>query len=462
MTGVFPALAAGGFTSLTVLQPTSGRFRFRLARDWDPDLDFGRFTHDFHRGLLPCAAPHVLGDAEARERLEQLGAGPNLDGLLRGMELGGHHAVRCESHARLELHVTTYLHSFRVGRNNGAHGLYAGGLRRHDLRTPEAEVFRDGLNLSRAMSYKNAAAGLPFGGCKLTAHCSDFPAETYGEAPSAERLERLGYLAWVIDSGNLVTGPDMGFAPELIDALRRHFTGHMVCGPGARLGHTGAPTARGVFRAMQAAAEFRWGEAGLRGRVIAIQGLGSVGSVLARFAHEAGAKLLVRDIDPRREQALLDALPGSERIASESFPHVPCDVLAPCAFGSLFDRSSIPRLECQLIYGGANNQLCATSPAEELELAEQLVARDILTQPDWTYTMGGVLLGFEEYLHPEPRLDRVERRIDEVCGEGTRSLLERSRASGRSPTAQAYADISPRIARAAAIDAAKEASRGLH
>ncbi|MCB9606715.1 MAG: Glu/Leu/Phe/Val dehydrogenase [Polyangiaceae bacterium] len=445
MSGLFSALAQGDFTSLLVLQPTPGQFRFRLAREWDACLDFGRFTHDFHRGLLPCAAPEVLGDGRARQRLEELGGAAGLAGLLTGMQQGGHRAVRLETHAKLAVHVTTYLHSFRVGRNNGAHGLYAGGLRRHAPSTGEAVVFQDGLNLSRAMSYKNAAAGLPFGGCKLTAHCEDFHPATFGDSPSAAELERLGYLAWVIDSGNLVTGPDMGFAPELIDALRRHFTGHMVCGPGARLGHTGAPTARGVFRAMQAAAEERWGSNGLRDRVVAIQGLGSVGSVLARFAHEAGARLRLGDIDAEREQALLEALPGSQRFDAHEFPYVKCDVLAPCAFGGLFDEASITRLECQLIYGGANNQLRASSPEAEVALAERLAARDILTQPDWTYTMGGVLTGFEEYLHPEPSIERVEQRIDLVCGQGTRELLQRARAAGRSPTAQAYVDISPRV-----------------
>ncbi|MGE0327355.1 MAG: Glu/Leu/Phe/Val dehydrogenase dimerization domain-containing protein [Polyangiaceae bacterium] len=445
MSGVFSALAAGDFTSLHVLQPAPGKFRFRLAKEWDAGLDFSRFTHDFHRGLLPCSAPHALGDAAARQRLEELGATSALAELLSGMERGGHRAVRCEAHAGLHLNVTTYLHSFRVGRNNGAHGLYAGGLRRHEPSTAEAVVFQDGLNLSRAMSYKNAAAELPFGGCKLTAHCDNFHAATYGESPSSEQLERLGYLAWVIDSGNLVTGPDMGFAPELIDALRQHFTGHMVCGPSARLGHTGGPTARGVFRALEAAAEERWGAAGLSGRVVAIQGLGSVGSVLARFAHAAGAKLLLGDIDSQREQALLDTLPGSERFDPGEFPHVKCDVLAPCAYGGLFDEETIARLQCELIYGGANNQLRAASPEAEVALAEQLAARDILTQPDWTYTMGGVLTGFEEYLHPEPSLARVEQRIDLVCGQGTRDLLQRARAAGRTPTAQAYVDISPRV-----------------
>ncbi|MEZ4230145.1 MAG: Glu/Leu/Phe/Val dehydrogenase dimerization domain-containing protein [Polyangiaceae bacterium] len=445
MTGVYSALAAGGFTSLMILQPDPGSFRLRVSKQWDADLDFSRFTHDFHRDLLPCAAPQMFGDEDARERLSALGADAALSQLLDAMRRGGHRAVRCETHERLGLRVTSYLHSFRVGRNNGIHGLYAGGLRRHEPSTPEQVVFQDGLNLSRAMSYKNAAAGLPFGGCKLTAHCEDFPEATYGANPSHEQLERLGYLAWVIDSGSLVTGPDMGFAPQLIDALRRHFTGHMVCGPGAHLGHTGGPTARGVFRALEAAAEVRWGPAGLRGRVIAVQGLGSVGSVLSRFAHEAGARLLLCDLDPEREAALLEALPGSERMPRDLFPHVKCDVLAPCAFGGLFDSQAIARLDCELIYGGANNQLCASSRDEEQELAEELAARDILTQPDWTYTMGGVLTGFEEYLHPEPSLARVERRIDEVCGAGTRSLLERARSQGRTPTAQAYADIESRI-----------------
>lgn len=452
MRSLFDALAAAGATSLRVqrrLSPLPANpglggatsappFYFRLAKLWDTDLDFSRFTHDFHRDQLPARDPWLLGGAAARARLVELGAEPALDPLLSGMQQAGHEAVRLELHQRLGMRITTYVHSSAAGRNNGAHGLRAGGLRRHAPTTDEALVLKDGLNLSRAMSFKNAHAGLPFGGCKLTAQCADFEPATYRGEPSTLELERLGFLAWVIDSGQLVTGPDMGFDPALIDCLRRHFTGHMVCGPGARLGHTGAPTARGVFRALEAAARARFGERGLSGKTLAIQGLGSVGSELARWAHGAGAQLMLCDIEQDVTARISSELAGSQIFDAQSFPFVRCDVLAPCAFGGLFDEAAIPRLECQLIYGGANNQLCAATPGEEMRLSRLLAERGILTQPDWTYTMGGVLTGFEEYLHPEPSIERVNARIDAICGDGTQRLLRAAEAAQLTPTEYAY------------------------
>lgn len=439
MSAIYDILADSELTSLRVAR-RGQRLELTMARSWDPDLDFARYGQDFHHDAPPNRQPLVLGDAQARRKL-----GPAMEALAQlevALRAGGHEQLRLELHPKLDMRVTTYIHSSTLGRNNGLHGLRAGGLRRHERQTAELEVLQDGLNLSRAMTFKNAAAGIPFGGCKLTAQCDAF------DPRSAEAVERLGFLAWVIDSGALITGPDMGFSPEMIDALQARFTRHILCGPGGRLGHTGAPTARGVFKALFAAAQHRWGPSGpLKGRRVLVQGLGSVGLPLAQMCAAEGARLLVADTSARALAAARDVLPEHEVIDSERVLDTECDVLSPCAYGALFDAERIARLSCQLIYGGANNQLVARSQAEELKLATLIAERGILTQPDWTYTSGGVLLGTEEYVNAAgPSLERVHARIDQVCGDGTRTLLERAEREAKTPTEVAYRQVEELLA----------------
>ena len=154
-----------------------------------------------------------------------------------------------------------------LGLNNGYHAIRAGGVRRHEPDEPESEVHIDGLNLGRAMSFKNAAAQIPFGGNKMTVRCLPF---------ALDDEPRLGFLAYCIDSGNFMTGPDMGFSPKLSDAMRARFTHNIMGGPGGSMGPTGTPTAEGCFMAIEQASRPGW-NGGLRGRSVAIQGLGAVG-----------------------------------------------------------------------------------------------------------------------------------------------------------------------------------------
>jgi leucine dehydrogenase len=70
-----------------------------------------------------------------------------------------------------------------------------------------------------------------------------------------------------------------------------------VAGLAGKSGDPSPVTAHGVFRAVQASANRKWGSDSLEGKTVAIQGCGSVGTYLARELHEAGAKLIVSDID---------------------------------------------------------------------------------------------------------------------------------------------------------------------
>jgi leucine dehydrogenase len=120
------------------------------------------------------------------------------------------------------------------------------------------------------------------------------------------------------------------------------------------------------------------------GRTVLVQGVGNVGERLARLVSEAGARVLVNDIDADRAEQLAGEL-GGEAVTEESLYKVECDVYAPCAIGATLNRETIPGLGCKIVCGSANNQL-----AEEGD-SELLRERGIVYAPDYIVNAGGAL-----------------------------------------------------------------------
>jgi leucine dehydrogenase len=428
------ALSEGELTTLRVVR-RAGRFDVEIGREWDPELDFADYARAFQVDQLPCAEPLALGDRAARKWIREKDLDAELSFVEGLMRSGQHEMLELFVHARLEMHVAHHIHSSALGANNGFHALRAGGMRRHEPTTSEREVLRDGLNLSRAMSFKCASAGVPFGGSKTTVRCSPFSLDDVG---------RLGFLAYCIDRGHLITGPDMGFPPELIDVIGELYSHNILCGPGGPLGHTGAPTAFGVVSAMRAAAEHAWGSPSLEYRTVAIQGVGTVGLELAKLLAAERAKLIVSDRDPVRLEAATHRVGGLRVVPPEQILGVECDVLAPCAMGGVLNAETINALACAMIFGSANNQLAAASTDGEVALARQIAERNIVFVPDWTYTMGGLLTGYEEYVYRErASSERLRDAIERAAGDGVRELLEHARQRQLTPTEVAYERVLP-------------------
>jgi leucine dehydrogenase len=430
------ALARAGRTTLRLLRDGE-RFVLTLGRDWDPDADFSRYGRAFGPDQLPCTAPRVLGDEAARAELRSAGAEPALVQLEAWMRQGRHEMVLAYLHPGLRIFFCHFIHSSVLGLGNGMHALRAGGIRRHAPGTPEAEVLYDGLNLARAMSFKCSAAEMPFGGSKST---------LVADAVDPNDAARRGFIGWCIDQGHLMTGPDVGLSPELVDALASHVTPHILCGPSGPLGHTAEPTALGVLSALFAALRFRFGSESVRDKRFAIQGLGAVGLSMAHQLAMEGARLVVADPDASRVELLKAKHPDVEVADPEAILETEADVLCPCALGGVLTEDSIARLRVTMVYGAANNQLAAFDSEQEIALAELLATRGVLFQPDWTYTMGGILTGFEEYRRREAAsLSKVHADIRRLAGDGTRDLLETAQTTGRTPTAVAVERHFPKL-----------------
>jgi len=241
----------------------------------------------------------------------------------------------------------------------------------------EDEAITDGLRLARGMTYKNALAGLPFGGGK----------SIILRKPGAVDREKLFRAhGRMVNSlgGKYITAEDVGTSPADMEYILKETS--YVGGLQGRSGDPSPHTARGVFRAMQAAAKFKWGSDDLSGKTVAIQGCGHVGYFLAGELARVGARLMVSDVDAAKVKKLVDEY-KAEPLATEEIYSANAQVFAPCALGAVLNDETIPRLKAELVAGAANNQLLEPRHGELLE------QRGILYAPDYAANAGGVING---------------------------------------------------------------------
>ncbi|MEW6071494.1 MAG: Glu/Leu/Phe/Val dehydrogenase dimerization domain-containing protein [Planctomycetota bacterium] len=444
MRSIFDPLLAGGWTGLVLRHDRgTGAVAAFATREWDSDRAFAAYGREFDHETVLTPRCARLDAAATRALYGAAGSTDKLDLAAELLRAGGHEGIDLWIHAGRDIRFLNNVHSTRLGIGNGRHALRGGGIRRHDRADGEEEVLVDGLNLARGMSFKNAAAGLPYGGAKLCVHAAPIALDDF---------EALGFVAWCIDRSRAFTGPDMGFLPQHADVLRRDFTRNIVGGPGGALGPTGTPTARGVFLALREAVRQHMGREEPAGLAVAVQGLGAVGAPLARELLAAGVgRLLAADPSPERRDAFLAGLSGADRARTALLPpaevlFAAVDIVCPCAIGGILGAEEIDRLRCRIVMGAANNQLRAVSQAAELVLADRLAARGILYQIDWMHNGAGVLAGMEEYeRQEEARMENVLARLERVCGEGVRRNLADAAARGVTPTALAYERLAARI-----------------
>ena len=257
-------------------------------------------------------------------------------------------------------------------------GPAAGGCRLWSYESDDAAL-HDVLRLSQGMSYKNAMAGLNFGGGKaVIIETPDFDGSEALYEKFGEFVEKL--------NGDYITAEDVGMSMSIMEMIRRR-TSH-VFGLPARTGHAGGDpspkTAFGVFKGIEAAVGFKLGRDELRDLTVAVQGVGHVGYYLCKYLFEAGAKLIVSDLDESRVQKVCEefaatAVPPDEILCQDA------DVLAPCALGAVLDETSIPKLKVSIVAGGANNQL------ETLADGQRLADAGILYAPDYVINGGGII-----------------------------------------------------------------------
>jgi leucine dehydrogenase len=289
-----------------------------------------------------------------------------------------------------------------------------GGVRLMRYRR-EADAFADALRLSRGMTYKCALAGLPAGGGKAVIL----------DHPKLEREAAFEAFGRVVDSlgGRFFTGGDVGIQPSDLACVRRA-TSYVACESSPALGDINEHTATGVWHAMRGCLEHAGLEA--KGARVAIQGVGNVGAWLARILAREGCALAIADTDARAAKKVAKET-GARVVPPARILSVDCEVLAPCALGGILNARTIPKLECRIVCGAANNQLA--TPAD----GDRLARRGILYAPDYLANAGGVLRGVEFYLLGRGESwESLERQRDR--------MLEVARAAGKRRSTARVAD----------------------
>ena len=254
-----------------------------------------------------------------------------------------------------------------------------GGTRFYPFQSEDAAL-TDVLDLAKAMAYKNAMAGLAHGGGK---------AVIIGD-PATDKtpalLRAYGRLVQSL-SGRYITACDVGTYVADMDVVAE--TCDFVTGRSESMGGAGDSsvlTAFGVYRAMLAAANYRWGADTLAGRRIGVVGIGKVGRHLIAHATDERAEIVATDVNVAAVDWVRANFPHV-RIADndEAVVTAELDVLAPCALGGAIEDVNVDRIRAEVICGAANNQLAHPG------LDQRLRERDILYCPDYVVNSGGVI-----------------------------------------------------------------------
>jgi leucine dehydrogenase len=264
-------------------------------------------------------------------------------------------------------------------------GPAAGGCRRWTYANDDMAL-TDVLRLSRGMTYKNAVAGLPFGGGKAVIMAAE-------KTPKSTQLfEAFGRVVQSLD-GRYITAEDVGVSIDDMRIVRgetRFVSGLPQSGDSAG-GDPSPWTALGVFQGIKAAAAARLDANSLQGIRVAVQGVGHVGQHLCRMLHEAGAELVIADVNNDNLRSVCESMPA-ELVSPQEILFSDVDVIAPCALGNVLNSETIPRIRAKIVAGAANNQL--SMPEDGTRMAEL----GILYAPDYVINAGGIISVAHEYL----------------------------------------------------------------
>jgi glutamate dehydrogenase (NAD(P)+) len=313
--------------------------------------------------------------------------------------------------------------------HNIARGPSKGGIRYHpDVTLDEVK------SLAMWMTWKCALMGIPFGGAKGGVVCN--PKQlSQGEL---ERMTRRYTSEIVNEIGpeKDIPAPDVGTDPRVMAWIFDTYSmnkGHSVLGVvtgkplnlGGSLGRLEA-TARGAHYCIREAVK-KQGRS-LDGMRVAVQGFGNVGSYLAKFVAEDGAKVIALSdssggvynpdgidvalaLAHKQEMGELSGLKDTEAITNDELLLLDCDVLAPCALEQVITSENADKIKAKLICEGANGP--TTPTADEI-----LEDRGVMVLPDVLANAGGVVVsyfewvqGLQEYFWKE---DEVNARLNDI------------------------------------------------
>jgi len=290
-------------------------------------------------------------------------------------------------------------------------GPAAGGCRMYPYASVD-EALNDVLRLSRGMTMKNAAAGLPLGGgkCGIIGDPKSVNKEAWLRA-MARHVSRLKGLYWTaIDVG--VSAEDADLMAEECDFIFAKASDYQNDFPPAHY------TVLGGFEGLRAATTYLRGTDDMQGLRIAIQGVGQTGADLIAQLSKEGAIIYAADINKTVVDKVVKNY-GVTEVSPEQIHAQEVDIFVPCAMGGILNDKTIPELNCDAIVGLANNQL------ERPEHGQQLLERGIAYAPDFIVNAGG-MIGCSVPIFSTPNKAESLERIKGIY-DTTLTILKRSR-----------------------------------
>lgn len=335
----------------------------------------------------------------------------------RQMTERGHERVCFHTDEETGLQAIIAVHSTVLGNA-------LGGTRRWHYAT-EADALHDVLRLSEGMTWKSACAGLPMGGAKSVVL---LPAPGHPRTEAEARA--MGRFVDTFN-GAYIAAEDVGVDTQYIDWMAAE-TAHVMGGEKVSRGGDPSPfTARGAFLGMRACLAYT-GTNDFSGLTVAIQGLGMVGTYLAGYLLEAGARVIGADINQAAIDRAVAQHDGIEIIEHDDILTTKCDVLAPCALGGVIDSGMVQKLQCGILCGAANNIL--DDPDED---AVALKSAGIVYGPDFVVNAGGVIELSGLYLGMSR--EELDRKNDEIETTTASILADGERAASTYEAAIALA-----------------------
>lgn len=307
--------------------------------------------------------------------------------------------------------------------HNDAVGPTKGGVRFHP-EVDEEEV----KALSIWMSLKCGITDLPYGGGKGGIICDP-------RKMSFRELERLsrGYvraISQIVGPTKDIPAPDvytnsqiMAWMMDEYSRLREFDSPGFITGKPIVLGGSKGretATARGVTICVEEAVKKKGFE--LQGARVVIQGFGNAGSYLAKFMHDAGAKVIaVSDVyggvhDPngldidylldRRDSFGTFSKIFENTISNSELLELDCDILVPAAISNQITAQNAANIKAKIVVEAANGPTT-------LEATTILAERGILLVPDILASAGGVTVSYFEWVQNNQGYYWSEEEVDE-------------------------------------------------
>ena len=205
--------------------------------------------------------------------------------------------------------------------------------------------------------------------------------------------------------GRYITAEDVNTKVEDMGYISRKTKS--VVGLAGKSGNPSPYTAWGCFLGLKAALEQVYGSADMKGKVVAIEGAGSVGSHYAKLIADQGGVIIAADIKEESARRVAEETGGSV-VRPEQIRGIDCDVYAPCALGGSLNDESIAELKARIVCGAANNQLLETRHGVALK------EKGVLYGPDYVVNAGGLINVYNELLPEGYSEDKAMKMMDGI------------------------------------------------